>query len=52
MPSAPADPTVDESFARLHQAGWSMGETATEGVGEPGRRNDTGPPLPAPCSLG
>jgi hypothetical protein len=26
---APAYPTVDESFTRLHRAGWSIGETGT-----------------------
>jgi hypothetical protein len=30
MPSTAAFPTVDESFIRLHRAGWSIGEAATE----------------------
>jgi len=25
-------PSPDESFARLHRAGWSVGETATAGA--------------------
>lgn len=28
----PAYPSVDESFARLHRAGWSIGETGGAGV--------------------
>jgi hypothetical protein len=31
MPS-PRYPSVDESFARLHRAGWSIGETGGAGV--------------------
>jgi hypothetical protein len=28
----PDYPSSDESFARLHQAGWSIGETGASGV--------------------
>jgi hypothetical protein len=35
----PADPPVDEARARLHGAGWTIGETATASGWHPARTN-------------